>query len=195
MMRRALLAIAVLVSATPAGAQQPAAPPAAPAPAATPAAPPEAPKPAPELQKLEFLVGDWIHDETYQPGPMGPGGKGKGISKSAWALGGHHLSVQYASNTPIGKVEGRGFIGWDGEAKSYRMDWFDNGGSATHYAGVFDADGALVLKAEYSLQGQKIAEQFSIKKQDGGSVAFALAMAGADGALKPVFESIASPKK
>src|SRR4030095_7421055 len=143
MKKRILL---TLVSSVPslAHAQAP-----APAPAASPAAeaaptaaPPALPKPAPETQKLAFLVGDWVHEETFQPGPMGPGGNGKGRSKSAWAMGDHFVYTIYTQNQPQGKIEARGFTGWDAEKKTYRMSWFDNSGGSTVYTGDFDAEGA-----------------------------------------------------
>ena len=141
-----LLLRALLVASLPAvaAAQAPAPAPAA-APAAT-ATPAPLPTPAPEVQKLAFLVGDWVHDETFQPGPMGPGGTGKGRSKSALALGDHHVYTIYTTNSPMGKLEARGFFGWDGEKKTYTMSWFDNMGMATVFTGNFDAEGTLVLE-------------------------------------------------
>jgi hypothetical protein len=176
-------------------------PPAAPAPAAeaAPAAPavPELPKPAPELQKLAFLKGDWVHDEKYEPGPMGPGGKGAGRSRNAWVLGEHHLYMVYAGNTPMGKMEGRGFLRWDPAAKQYALDWFDNMGLAFHYKGDFSADGnTLTLGGEYSHGGQKVREQLTVAKQGEGQLKLTSALAVGDGAeLKPVAESTLTAAK
>jgi hypothetical protein len=178
-------------------AQQPSDPvPPAASPGASPSAVPELPKPPAELQKLAFLVGDWIYSEVYHAGPMGPGGKGGGRSKNAWTLGDHHLYVIYASKTPFGEIEGRGFLGFDPERKAYRMDWFNNLGAALRYSGDFNAEGVLVLTAEYTVEGQKARQQFSIKKQEDGKVLFVNELAVGDGeALKPVVESLASPAK
>jgi hypothetical protein len=165
-----------------------------PAPAAAPT--PAPPKPAAELQKLAFLVGDWIHEETIHPGPMGPGGPGKGRSKAQWILGDHHLYVNYVSrNAATGTVEARGMLGWDPHNKVYRMDWYDNMGVAAHYVGDFTPDGKLVLTAEYAIQGKPVKEVFSIQRQDGGKLMFTSAMPGPDGTLKTVFESVAAPEK
>jgi hypothetical protein len=188
---RSLFVGSFVLAAAPAFAQAPAAPaaPATPAAAATPA---PLPTPAPEVQKLAFLVGDWVHEETFQPGPMGPGGTGKGRSKSALALGDHYVYTIYTTNTPMGKLEARGFFGWDGEKKHYTMSWFDNMGMATDFTGNFDADGALVMNAEYTHQGTPVKERFSIKKQDDGKLVFQSAMPGPDGAWKTAMESIAT---
>jgi Protein of unknown function (DUF1579) len=171
-----------------AAAQPPA--PAAPAATATPA---PLPTPAPEVQKLQFLIGDWVHDETFQPGPMGPGGTGKGRSKSALALGDHYVYTIYTTNSPMGKLEARGFFGWDGEKKHYTMSWFDNMGLATDFTGTFDAEGALVMNAEYAFQGTPVKERFTIKKQSDGKLVFQSAMQGPDGAWKTAMESVATP--
>lgn len=184
---RSLLVLAVPAAAS---AQAPAPAPAqeaAPAVAATPA---PLPTPAPEVQKLAFLVGDWVHEETFQPGPMGPGGTGKGRSKSAMALGDHYVYTIYTTNSPMGKLEARGFFGWDREKKTYTMDWFDNMGMATQFRGDFDAEGALVLNTEYTWQGAPVKERFTVKKQPDGKVVFTSAMAGPDGAYKPMMESV-----
>ena len=176
-------------------APAPAAPPAA---QATPAAPaasaaPALPKPGPEVQKLAFLVGDWVHEETFHPGPMSPGGAGKGRSKSAWTLGDHHVYTIYTTNTPMGKLEARGMFGWDPEKKVYRLAWFDNMGSANVFHGDFDAAGALVMGTEYSFQGQQLKERITIAKAADGKVTFSSAMSGPDGAWKPMMDSVATP--
>lgn len=192
-MKKTLIACAAVLSCAPSllRAQAPA-PAETPAAAAAPAAP-ALPKPGPEVQKLAFLVGDWIHEETFHPGPMGPGGSGKGRSKSAWVLGDHHVYTLYTTNAPMGKLEARGLLGWDGEKKAYRLHWFDNMGSATMFGGDFDAEGALVLNAEYTFQGNPMKERLTIKKQADGKVVFSTAMPGPDGAWKPMLDSVATP--
>jgi len=178
--------------ANPAAPQAPAAP-AAPAAAAV----PDLPKPAPELQKLAFLVGDWVHDEVYEASPLGPAGKGAGRSRNQWVLGDHHLYMVYAGNTPMGKMEGRGFLRWDAAAKAYTLDWFDNTGLAFHYRGDFGPDGTLVLGGEYDYQGQRVKEQIAVQKQDDGQIKLKSAVAvGAGAELKTVAEStLSTPKK
>jgi hypothetical protein len=191
-----LALVAVLAGPSLALAQAPA-PPASPAAAAAPApAVPELPKPALELQKLAFLAGDWVHDETYEASPMGPAGKGAGRSRNQWVLGDHHLYMVYAGNTPMGKMEGRGFLRWDPSAKAYALDWFDNTGLSFHYRGDFGPDGALSLSGEYSHGGQKVREQITVLKQDDGQVKLKSAIALGDAEMKPVAEStLSAPKK
>jgi hypothetical protein len=185
-----LLCSFLLVSLPAVASAQATAPAASPAPAPTPV---PLPTPAPEVQKLAFLVGDWLHEETFQPGPTSPGGTGKGRSKSVMALGEHFVYVIYTTNTPMGKLEARGFVGWDGEKKAYAMSWFDNMGLASHYTGNFDAAGALVMNAEYVFQGTPVKERFTIAKQADGKLLMTSAIAGPDGAFKTMMESVGTP--
>jgi hypothetical protein len=127
---------------------------------------------------------------------MGPAGKGAGRSRNAWALGDHYLYMVYAGNTPMGKIEGRGFLRWDASAKLYALDWFDNMGLAFHYKGDFGPDEVLTLAGEYSHGGQKVREQLTVRKQEDGQVKLTSAMAVGDGAeMKPVAESMLSAAK
>lgn len=196
---RHMLVVAAVLCAAPLAAQAPApapspAPAASPQAAASPAAA-EAPRPAAELKKLAFLVGDWLHAENYPAGPSGPGGKGGGRSKISWVLGEHHLYVIYASKTPMGTTEGRGFLGWDADARAYRMDWFNNAGRATRYAGDFAPDGTLVLKGTIVREGRSMQETFTIATQPEGKVLFTVALPGEGGAAPVVvLESLASPE-
>jgi hypothetical protein len=162
---------------------------AAPAPAAP--LPADAAKPAPELTKLQFLVGDWVHDEVYDP--TGSAAKGAARSKNAWILGDHQLYLVYKSNSPRGVYEGRGFMGWDPDAKAYRLAWFDNTGLAQVYTGTFDPEESLIFSGEYTTGGQRVRQQLTIKKQPGGKFLLTDQMASGDGPLKVSLESLAAP--
>ena len=179
--------------------QTPPTSPPSPVPASSPAAAapaPELPKPAPELQKLAFLKGDWVHDEKYEASAMGPAGKGAGRSRNAWVLGDHHLYMVYTGNTPMGKMEGRGFLRWDAGAKLYAFDWFDNTGMAFHYKGDFGPDGTLTLGGDYSHGGQKVREQITVQQQEEGKLKFTSSLGVGEGAeLKPVVEAILTAAK
>jgi hypothetical protein len=158
-------------------------------PSPTPSAP-ETPQPAHELKKLEFLVGDWIYAETFSQTPWSPGGKGAGRGRANWAIGDHHLQTAYVSNNPLGRVEARGFMGFDREKKAYRFSWFDSRGLATHYAGDFDASGALVLTAEYTYDAKPVKERLTLAPSDTGGIALKGEALGPDGQWVLVFESV-----
>ena len=112
-------------------------------------------------------------------------------------LGDHHLYMIYTGNTPMGKMEGRGFLHWDATSKAYVLDWFDNTGVAFHYRGDFGPDGTLLLGGEYEFQGQRVKEQLAVQKQDDGQIKLKSAVAlGAGAELKTIAEStLSAPKK
>lgn len=198
-----IMTVAFLLLAGPvvAEAQAPAPSPAAPAAAPAPAAPaagavpsPPARPPAPaELKKLEFLVGDWTHQETYHASPLGPAGRGAGRSKAMWILDDHHVYVTYKANTHMGVLEARALLGYDAAARKYRMAWFDNMGSAATYSGDFAAEGNLVLAGDFPFQGQALKEQMVFKKAPEGGFRVESRLAGADGTFAPAMEAVVTP--
>src|SRR5688572_1235489 len=133
---KARYAVTLALMAASAYAQErPPRPTATPLPRPTASPTPEGPKPPPELTKLQFLVGDWIHEEVHHAAPAGGGLRGAARSKSVWILGGHRLYLTYKSLGPGGEYEGRGLMGWEPEEKAYRLDWFDSRGLAQRYTG------------------------------------------------------------
>jgi hypothetical protein len=159
--------------------------------ASAPSAATDGPKPAAELAKLQFLVGDWVHEEVIDP--SGSGGKGAARSKNAWILGDHHLYLIYKSNSTKGVFEGRGFLGWDANTKAYRLAWFDSTGLAQVYTGNFDPEEALILSGEYMVGPDKVRERLTIKKQPGGKFLLTDETATGDAPMKVSLESMASP--
>lgn len=142
-----------------------------PSPTATPTATPEPVQPIPELQDLQFTVGDWVHEkEVSHGGSIGTADESAARSRVMWIHKGHHLFIVYKSRRADGDYEGRGFVGWDGEAKNYRLDWFDSLGHAQRFSGAIDAAGVLVFSADYSAVGAAVTQKISIKKQSAGKL-------------------------
>jgi hypothetical protein len=186
-MKRAALTFGLLLTLEPLWAQEP-------NPSPTPGpAPPALPLVGPELGRLSHLVGEFVHSEIFHPSPLGPGGKGAARSKGTWILGDHYLYLLYASRRPGGLYEARGFFFWDGEAKVYHLDWFDDLGARKRYAGEFTAKGALVMTAEYSLDGQPARERLTFNVREDGKILMASEVAVGEGAPTPVMESLLSP--
>jgi hypothetical protein len=176
-MRYAALFLTFVPTLALAQAPAPAASPAAPAAAAAPAAP--APTVPPEVAKLEFLVGEWVHEEVHQGTPSGVGAKGAARSKNAWIHDGHHLYHLYKSRRPDGsEYDGRGVIAWDAAGKRYRFHWFDSTGAVAVYNGAFDPEGTLIFSAETA--GFAGGRELRIRRVD-GKILF----------LAPSFESMA----
>jgi hypothetical protein len=164
------------------------APIATPAPTAT-----ETPKPIPELAKLQFLVGDWVHDEIDHTAASAGGTRRAARSRIGWILGGQRLYFTYKSAGPSGDYEGRGLLGWDTEAKAHRLDWFDSRGAAQRYDGRFDPEDTLVFSAEFKADGERQRQQLTIKKQPGGKFLFIDSIAAGDRPMKTTLESLAQP--
>jgi hypothetical protein len=121
-----------------------------------------------DMQKLDFLVGEWVHEEVHQGDPSGVGVKGAARSKNAWIHGGHHLYHLYKSKRPEGELEGRALLDWDAESNRYRLHWFDSRGQTVRLVGTFDPDGVLVFRTE----PPSAAYQVKVKRLDGGKILF-----------------------
>jgi len=186
-MKRTLLACLALLMTSPWAHAQEAR--VTPTPTAVPT--PEPPKAPPELTKLAFLVGDWVHDEVHHGGPNGVPSRGAARSRMAWILGGHRLYLTYKSLGPDGDYEGRGLFGWDAGEKAYRLDWFDNHGAVQRYVGGFDPDDALVLSGEASGDGGRVRQQLTIRKQPGNKFLLTDESAVGDQPPKLSLESLA----
>jgi hypothetical protein len=154
-------------------------------------APSDTPKPAPELAKLQFLVGEWVHDEIDHTAPTGTGSRRAARSRIGWILGGQWLYITYKSAGATDEFEGRGLIGWDSVRKSYRLDWFDGRGEAQRYDGSFDPEETLVFDAEFKVGGERRRQQLSIKKQPGGKFLLMDSSSAGDAPLKLTLESLA----
>jgi hypothetical protein len=164
-------------------------------PAATPAATAvpvaEPPKPGPEMAKLQFLVGDWVHEEIDRTAPAGPGARRAARSRIGWILAAQRLYITYKSVGTSGEYEGRGLIGWDPEAKAYRLDWFDSRGLGQRYEGGFDPEETLVFSGEFKAEGERHRQQMAIKKQPGNKFLLTDSLAVGEGPMKVTLESLA----
>jgi hypothetical protein len=109
-----------------------------------------------------------------------------------WILDDHHLYVTYKSNTSMGTVESRAFLGYDPSSRKYHMHWFDNLGASTLYTGDFDADGSLVLTGEAATPTGSTREQITFRRVPEGGFKAEARAAGPDGAWTPTFDSVAT---
>jgi hypothetical protein len=162
----------------------------------SPAVPPpgtEETQSVPELRKLTFLVGDWAHAEVYHAGPQGPGGPGAGRSKVAWLLGDHFLYVLYATRGPWGHRESRGFLSWDVEAQTYRLDWYDDLGNVRRFSGVSPKAGELSLVADLRVHGQNAQERALIRHREDGKLLLTLEIVLPDRKPDPLMEAVLNP--
>jgi hypothetical protein len=109
------------------------------------------PKPAPEMEKLNFYLGEWDYTETYGKGPNGP--KNTGVYTSKLGPGGNSLINTFHSQGPVGDFEGLLVFTWEPKEKAYKLYVFGNNlPGALVETGVFEGD-TLVFRSELTAQG------------------------------------------
>ena len=128
----------------------------------------EAPKPGPEMQKLNFLIGEWDMQAEYLKTPMtGDGGKATGWYKAQLGPGGFSVIADFEENGPLGKEIGHEIFSWEPKKNAYDVVIVGNFPGATvgtaNWEGdnlviqnVFDAGGAkMQLRSVYLHPGGK----------------------------------------
>ncbi len=118
------------------------------------------PKPGPEMAKIKSLMGTWEIQETMETGPMGPGGKGRGISHVSSGPGGLSIIIDYRSTSGHMKgFKGHSVVAWDAEAKAYKQIWTDNMMPMIMVStGAWDGD-KLVMTSEGTMMGKPYKSQ------------------------------------
>lgn len=112
-------------------------------------------KPGPEMAKMKAMVGTWDVEETHEAGPMGPGGKGKGVGRVTLGPGGLSIMIDYQSKAGhIKGFKGLGVLAWDEPSKSYKQSWVDNMMAMMQVAtGNWDGD-KFVMNTEGTMMGK-----------------------------------------
>lgn len=113
------------------------------------------PKPGPEMAKIKNMVGTWNVEEILEPSPMGPGGKGRGVSHVTLGPGGLSIIIDYHSTAgPMKGYKGHGVVAWDAEGKTYKQVWADNMAPMIMVSsGAWDGD-KLVMNSEATMMGK-----------------------------------------
>jgi hypothetical protein len=147
-----------------------------------------------ELSSLQFLVGDWIHQELDHQGVVSTAVKRAARSKVSAIHNGKQLYVLYKTRDAAGAVvyEGRGVVSWDTSARAYRLDWFDSRGAALRYAGRENPDGALVFEGPSGPGEEAARESIRIEKQAGGKILISEQRAVGDSPFALFVESLAA---
>jgi hypothetical protein len=112
------------------------------------------PKAAPEMEKLNFYLGEWDYTETYGKGPNSP--KNAGVYTSKLGPGGNSLINTFHSQGPVGDFEGLLVFTWDPREKAYKLYVFGNNlPGALVETGAFEGD-TLVFRSEITAQGATV---------------------------------------
>jgi Protein of unknown function (DUF1579) len=98
------------------------------------------PKPSPELQKLNYFVGNWTSEGDMKPGPMGPGGKITIKEDAKWMDGGFFVVFHSSFTGTMGNGTAIAFMGYDPQEKVYTYDEFNSMGEAVHSKGHLEGD-------------------------------------------------------
>jgi hypothetical protein len=112
------------------------------------------PKPAPEMEKLNFYLGEWDYTEVYGKSPNSP--KNTGVYTSKLGPGGNSLINTFHSQGPVGDFEGLQVFTWDPSEKAYKLYVFGNNlPGALVETGAFEGD-TLVFHTELAMQGATV---------------------------------------
>jgi hypothetical protein len=112
------------------------------------------PKSSPEMEKLNFYLGEWDYTETYGKSPNGP--KNTGVYTSKLGPGGNSLINTFHSQGPVGDFEGLLVFTWDPREKAYKLYVFGNDlPGALVETGAFEGD-TLVFRSEITAQGTTV---------------------------------------
>ena len=100
------------------------------------------PTPAPELNKLNFMVGDWTTEGTFVPGPPGtPPSKFTSTDHNQWMDGNFFLvSNSEANMEGMGKIKGLVVMGYDPDQKVYTYRSFNSMGQSEYSTGTVNGD-------------------------------------------------------
>ncbi|HJX83029.1 MAG TPA: DUF1579 family protein [Candidatus Angelobacter sp.] len=123
---------------------------------------PPTPKPGPELQKLQYLVGNWRSEGDLKPSPFGPGGKFTATDHFEWMQGGFFLvNHSTGSGGGMGSVTSLAIMGYDPEEKIYTYDEFNSNGEADHSKGTINGD-TWTWTSTTKMGGQTIRGRFTM---------------------------------
>ena len=131
---------------------------------------------SPELDKLNFLVGEWNSQDELYFNPGAEPNKTTGLSNFSWEVGDLWLKQDFVSNMgPMGTMYGVGYITWDTEKGVYINHWIDNFSTANYTTtGSFNEDGGLVFTGTQQNGPVTIHDRYTWQKMDDGSVVFLL---------------------
>ena len=132
-----------------------------------PASPPamQAPQPGPEMQRLNFLVGDWTMEGEYFKSPMtGNGAKQTGWYRAHPGPGGFSIIADFEADSTLDNEIGHELLTWDPKKEAYTTVTVGNGfpGAIIGIA-KWEGDslvtqtefGTMHLRAVYSHIGEK----------------------------------------
>ncbi len=101
---------------------------------------PAPPRPGPEIQKLQYFVGQWKFEGETRESPFGPAGKFSGGETCEWFAGGFQVTCRATSTGPTGVITGLSVYGYDAETKQYTFYGIDSTGFNATARGTVSGD-------------------------------------------------------
>ena len=133
------------------------------------------PRPA-ELDKLEFMAGDF-DEATTMTMPTGEKVETKGAVSAKWTLGKRYIRSENTGEMPgMGKFEGMLMLTWNELIGKYEGTWFDSmGGWHLKASGMLENDTLTLISEEVEYPGAgKMQFRMSYKKLDAKKIEFKL---------------------
>jgi len=126
------------------------------------------PKPMSELDQLKYLEGNWRCDGKVPAGPMGPEHGYKATFKVKKDLDGFWYVAEYEqkkSKDNPQPIRAHVTFGYDGGAKKYVLNAFDNvGGMMTETSAGWEGD-RLIATGDGTAMGQRVAFRETFTKK------------------------------
>jgi hypothetical protein len=115
---------------------------------------PPMPRPGPEVEKLSYFIGAWSSPGHIKPSPWGEGGDTTGRDSCRWLPGKFFVGCMMQSESPMGRIQTEGIMGYDTEEKIYTWTSFDSMGRHETATGKFE-NGTWTWSAETKM-GDKL---------------------------------------
>jgi hypothetical protein len=156
-------------------------------------------KPIAEMQKLNFMLGNWTTAEKFEPNDFAPkGGAAKGEAQIHEGPGGLSLIENYRSrNGPFGPFRGHAIVWWDGKTGVYKSFWCDSMMACQNSFGVGKWEGdKLIFSGESEYQGKKISMRSTFSDIKPDSFTWTEETSTDGGPMKPsmTIQYVLSPK-
>lgn len=145
--------------------------PTAPAIAKTPVMMPAGPRPGPEVERLSYFVGAWSSTGQIKPGPLGDGGAMRGRDSCGWMPGKFFVGCMMQSESPMGRIQTEGIMGWDADKKVYSWTSFDSMGRREMATGTYD-DGVWTWSGESKVGDKMVKTRYIVSDTTPEAYAF-----------------------
>lgn len=160
---------------------------------AVPAAAQEAAKPGPQHARIGYFAGTWQFEGESKPSPMGPGGKMTGTSTCEWFAGGFQLVCGGDMTGPRGPGKDGGVWAWDPVKSEYTYFGYSSFGDAFYVTGTVSGR-VWTWNAEMPVEGATMKMRATFTEEPPAAYAFRLEFS-ADGATWMVVEEGRATRK